>query len=138
MWRTVIVYGLVLAVGVVVLQLLEVQMLARSYPMELYVGLIAAGFMALGVWLGVRIARKRNPTDPFARNDQAIRSMGMSPRELEVLELLAAGKSNKEIAGKLSVSPNTVKTHVARLYEKLEANRRTEAVMRARELGVIP
>lgn len=138
MWRTILIYGLVLAAGVTVLQLLEMQMLARSYPMEVFVGLVAIGFMGLGVWLGVRLARRRNATGPFARNDQAIASLGMSPRELQVLELLAAGRSNKEIASDLDVSPNTVKTHVARLYERLEASRRTEAVMRARELGVIP
>lgn len=138
MWRTALIYGLALAAGVVLLQLLEVQVLARSHPMELYVGLIAIAFLGLGVWAGARLARRRDPAEAFARNDQAIAAMGMSPRELEVLELLAAGRSNKEIAGKLDISPNTVKTHVARLYEKLEASRRTEAVMRARELGVIP
>ena len=70
-------------------------------------------------------------------NRRVQETLGISDRELEVLELLAAGQSNKEIARRLEVSPNTVKTHVARLFEKLEARRRTEAILRARELGMI-
>jgi ATP/maltotriose-dependent transcriptional regulator MalT len=99
--------------------------------------LVAAAFMGLGVWLGVKLFR-RDPAAPFVPNARAQGTLGISGRELEVLVLLAAGRSNKEIARRLEVSPNTVKTHVTKLFAKLEAQRRTEAIQRARELGMIP
>ena len=77
-------------------------------------------------------------TEGFRRNDAALAALGITAREHEVLALLADGRSNKEIAGRLRLSPNTVKTHIARLYEKLDAARRTEAILRARELRLIP
>lgn len=137
MWRTILIYGAMLAAAVLGLKLIEFQLLAHTHPGELYIGLIAAGFMALGVWVGVRVFPRRAPAGEFSVNDRARESLGISDREFEVLELLAAGRSNKEIAAELSVSPNTVKTHVARLYGKLEASRRTEAILRARELGML-
>ena len=109
----------------------------RTHAFETYVVLVAAAFMGLGVWLGAKLFR-RAPAAPFAPNTRAQLTLGVSGRELEVLELLAAGRSNKEIARLLTVSPNTVKTHVTKLFAKLEARRRTEAIQRARELGVIP
>jgi DNA-binding NarL/FixJ family response regulator len=136
--RTVAGYGLALGVGVAVLQWLEYRRLAQAHSGEIYIVLVAAGFMALGVWVGARLFRRPAAAPGFERNVQAVASLGISEREFEVLEQLAAGRSNKEIAGRLNVSPNTVKTHVARLYEKLEARRRTDAVNRARELGMIP
>ena len=138
MWKTVLIYGVILAVATLALQWLQYRYLARSYPVEIYVGLIAVGFMGLGVWVGARLFRKSAVAGPdFDGNPQAVASLGISGRELEVLNLLAAGQSNKEIAGKLSVSPNTVKTHVSRLFEKLKVSRRTQAILRARELGMI-
>ena len=137
MWRTILIYGAVLAVAVLALKLVEFQLLARTHPGELYIGLIAAGFMALGVWVGVRLMPRRAAAGEFVVNDKARDSLGISEREFEVLELLAAGRSNKEIATALSVSPNTVKTHVAKLFGKLEVSRRTEAILRARELGML-
>jgi ATP/maltotriose-dependent transcriptional regulator MalT len=104
--------------------------------MEVYVALVAALFLGVGIWAGTRLVRGA-PAVPFEPNKAAQETLGISARELEVLELLAAGRSNKEIAGRLAVSPNTVKTHVAKLYEKLEVKRRTEAILRARELGMI-
>ena len=92
---------------------------------------------ALGIWVGVRLFPRRAPAGEFTVNDKARESLGISEREFEVLELLAAGQSNKEIAASLNVSPNTVKTHVAKLYGKLQASRRTEAILRARELGML-
>ena len=86
------------------------------------------GFVGLGVWAGTKLTPKRPPGDGFARNEAAIRSLGLSPRECEVLELLASGQSNKEMARTLSISPNTVKTHIARVYEKLEVDRRIQAI----------
>lgn len=137
--RSILLYGAILAVAAVALQWLELQFLARTYPLEIYVGLIAVGFLALGAWAGARLFRKAGPAGPgFVRNDQVIVTLGLSNRELEVLDRLAAGRSNKEIATELNVSPNTVKTHVSRLYEKLEASRRTEAILKARQLGILP
>ncbi|HEV7693565.1 MAG TPA: response regulator transcription factor [Hyphomonadaceae bacterium] len=135
--RTVLVYGLALAAGIGVLQWLEVGMLARTHTFELYGGMLAIGFLGLGIWVGARLFRRGPPAQTFEPNARAQETLGISGRELEVLELLASGKSNKEISAKLNVSPNTVKTHVAKLYGKLEAGRRTEAILKARELGII-
>jgi DNA-binding CsgD family transcriptional regulator len=137
MWRTIFLYGVALAAAVLALKLIEYQLLARSHPGELYIGLLAAGFMALGIWVGIRVLPRRAPSDPFTLNHRARESLGISERELEVLQLLAAGQSNKEIANQLGVSPNTVKTHVAKLYGKLDVARRTEAIRKARELGML-
>ena len=136
MWKRVAAYGAALAAGALALQWLHYDRLARSRPGEIYTALIAAGFLALGVWLGMRGFAGPRPA-PFDGNPNAVASLGISPRELVVLRELAAGRSNKEIARRLEVSPNTVKTHLARLYEKLGAERRTDAVNRARELGII-
>jgi DNA-binding CsgD family transcriptional regulator len=135
--RTVLVYGLLLAVGIAVLQWLEIGMLARTHTFELYGGLLAIGFMVLGIWVGARLFRRGPASQVFEPNTRARETLGISERELEVLELLASGKSNKEISSSLNVSPNTVKTHVSKLYEKLEVSRRTEAILKARELGMI-
>lgn len=137
MVRTVVIYGLVLAVGAVALQWLQYQFWARTYAVELWTGLVAAGFLGLGVWIGAWALRPRRESG-FEVNEAAAEQLGLTRRELEVLGLLASGKSNKEIAGKLGLSPNTVKTHIARLYGKLDAARRTEAVLRARDLRLIP
>ena len=119
------------------MQWLDYRLLAQRHSEAVYVSLIATGFLALGVWLGARAFRRPAASPPFDGNPQALAALGISPRELAVLRELAAGRSNKEIARALAVSPNTVKTHVARLYEKLEAKRRTDAVRRARELGLL-
>lgn len=137
MVRTVLIYGAVLALAAVALQWAEYQYFVRAHPGELYVALIAAGFLGLGIWVGGRIFRRPAPA-PFEPNVRAQVSLGITEREFEVLKLLAAGRSNKEIAQGLAVSPNTVKTHIARLFEKLEAARRTQAILKARELGLIP
>jgi DNA-binding NarL/FixJ family response regulator len=138
MLRTIALYGLALAIGAVLLQWLQYRMLVREHPGEIYLALFAAAFLALGVWLGARLFRRAPASDAFTPNTAAQTSLGISDREFEVLQHLAAGRSNKEIAAKLALSPNTVKTHIARLYEKLEAARRTEAIAKARELGLIP
>jgi DNA-binding CsgD family transcriptional regulator len=129
-------YGAALAAGALALQWLDYDRLAWSRPGEIYIALIAAAFLALGVLLGRRLFAAPKPA-PFDGNPKAVASLGISPRELVVLQELAAGRSNKQIARRLEVSPNTVKTHVGRLYEKLGAERRTDAVNRARELGII-
>ncbi|MEQ1514592.1 MAG: response regulator transcription factor [Lysobacteraceae bacterium] len=136
MWKRITLYGAFLAAGTLGLQWLDYQRVARAHSGDIYVFMIAVAFLALGVWLGARAfgARPR----PFDGNPQALAELGISARECEVLAEIVAGRSNKEIAARLKVSPNTVKTHVARLFEKLGANRRTEAIRRARELGIVP
>ena len=135
MLRTILIYGAVLAAGTFVLQWLEFRLLVRTHAAEAYVALVAAAFLGLGVWLGAKVLR-RAPAAPFAPNVRAQETLRISGRELEVLELLAAGRSNKEIARQLAVSPNTVKTHVTKLFDKLQVRRRTEAIQKARELGM--
>lgn len=137
MKRIIFAYALALAVGATFLSWLEYKYVTRVFTGEIYLLIVAAGFAALGGWAGWRLT-KREPQSGFVKNEAAIKSLGVSPREYETLELLAAGLSNKEIARKLGVSPNTVKTHLARLYEKLGAARRTEAVGKARSLSLIP
>jgi DNA-binding CsgD family transcriptional regulator len=135
-WKQAALYGILLAVAAVGLQWLDYQRLARAHPGEIYVFLIALGFLALGLFIGARVIAAPAPA-PFDGNPKALASLGISRRELRVLEELAAGHSNKEIAARLHVSPHTVKTHVARLLEKLDAKRRTDAIARARELGIL-
>ena len=136
MWKRAALYGALLALGAAALQWLDYQRMARIWTMEVYIGLIAAVFLALGVWLGQTLFTRQ--TAPFDGNPRAQAALGMTARELAVLQELAEGQSNKEIARRLGISPETVKTHLARLYERLGARRRTEAVVKARELGLIP
>lgn len=137
MWKRTIGYGALLAAGTLALQWLDYQRLARMHSGDIYLFLVAAAFLVLGIVLGVRVFA--TPATPvFDGNPKAQAALGLSERELEVLHELAAGHSNKQIAANLHVSPNTIKTHVARLFEKLGAKRRTEAIRRARELGIVP
>jgi len=138
MLKTALVYGIALAAGAVLLQWLEYQIWARSHPGTIYVVLIAAGFLGLGIWVGRRLFRSEPRGGTFVPNERALSSLGITDREREVLQLLANGRSNKEIAAQLELSPNTVKTHVARLFEKLQVARRTEAILRARQLELVP
>jgi DNA-binding NarL/FixJ family response regulator len=133
--RIVVVYGAILAAASLGLEWLQYRYLVRAYSFEVYVALVAAAFLGLGVWAGARLFR-RAPS-PFEPNPRVQQTLGISERELEVLELLASGRSNKEIASRLGVSPNTIKTHAAKLYGKLDVKRRTEAIRRAREIGML-
>lgn len=135
--KRVALYGAALAAGTLALQWFDYQRLARQQTAELYYFLVAAGFLALGIYIGARVIGGGRPV-PYDGNPKAQAALGISGRERMVLEQLAVGRSNKEIARELGVSPNTIKTHIARLYEKLEASRRTEAIARARELGLLP
>jgi len=137
MWKQVLIYGAVLAAGTFALQWLDYQRLARLYSGDVETFLVAAIFLAAGILIGVQVLAAPKPA-PFDGNAKARQALGLSAREMTVLEELAAGHSNKEIAQRLSVSPNTVKTHVAQVYGKLGARRRTDAVNRARELGILP
>lgn len=134
-WRIAL-YGVALAAGTLGLQWLDYQRVMRARWEDIYLALLAAGFLALGLFLGARLFGAMPPPPPG--NPAALATLGISPRELAVLQALAAGRSNKEIAAELHVSPNTVKTHVARLFAKLDARRRTDAIARARALGLLP
>ncbi len=136
MKKTVLLYALALAVGAVLLQWIEYQHALRLMSTDVYVLLLAVAFTALGIWVGHRLTRKPAPRDSDI-NRQALDALGISDKEYAVLELLALGHSNQEIAERLFVSPNTIKTHLASLYRKLEVSRRTQAVSRARELRLI-
>jgi DNA-binding CsgD family transcriptional regulator len=152
MKKPVIVYGLVYGLCggllIVLLKLVEYRFLVVEHSVEIYGGLIAMVFAALGIWLGLKITRKEKvivvkevavlTTQPFALNQERLRELSITRRELQILELIAQGLSNREIAEKLFVSENTVKTHSSRLFDKLSAKRRTQAVQIGKELGLIP
>jgi len=137
--RAILPYALALAAAAAALQWLQSRYAMRLLSAELYIALIALAFVALGIWAGRLLTqRAASPNSPFERNEAAVRSLGLTARECEILERLAGGESNKEMARALGISPNTVKTHVARVYEKLEAPKRIQAVEKARFLGIIP
>jgi DNA-binding CsgD family transcriptional regulator len=142
MKRTVILYGLSMAALLALLKYLEYRFVVRDIPFEFYVGFIAVMFTILGVWVGRRLTRTKLvpvPVGPeFERDEGALKSLGISKREYEVLELIACGLSNQEIAEKLFVSTSTVKTHTSNLFAKLDARRRTQAIQRAKELRILP
>lgn len=137
MKKTIALYALALAVAAFALEWAEYQYFTRAFATEIYVALIAIAFAGLGVWVGARLTRKA-PATPFEKNEAALAALDITRREYETLELIAAGLSNKEIARKLGVSPNTVKAHLARVYEKLEVSRRTQAIRKAKDLALIP
>ena len=148
MKKHVLLYGLIAGVLVAALRLIEYRYLVLEHSVEIYGGLIAGVFAAVGIWLGLRLTRARTTVvireipvpvrGPFVRNEAAVETLGITPRELEILELIAAGLSTKEIAERVFVSENTVKTHSSRLFDKLGAKRRTQAVQLAKERGLIP
>ena len=127
--KSVIGYSLGIAAGAFVLQWLEYRYAVRFFSTEIYVVIIAVAFAALGIWVGNRLTSK-SAAPEFVKNLRAIEYLGISDREYEVLELLAMGLSNKEIAEKLFVSANTVKTHVSSLYSKLDTGRQTRQFKR--------
>jgi DNA-binding CsgD family transcriptional regulator len=137
MLRTALVVGGSLALAAVAVSWVTLQHSIRLVPTELYILVIAIVFTLAGIWAGQALT-SRPRAAVFARNDGALRSLGITNREYEVLTHLAGGRSNKEIARELGVSPNTVKTQVSSLFAKLDAARRTEAIGKARELSLIP
>ncbi len=130
-------YGGALALVAALLQWLEYRYLVFQMPAEVFAVTIALVFIAIGIWVGMRLT-PRAPRAEFEANDKAIEALGLTPRELEILGHLAKGESNKEIARSLGISPNTIKTHIANLYMKLEVTGRGKAVEAARGLAVIP
>ncbi len=156
MRRHVIIFGLVGGLLIAVLQYTEYRFVIIEHSVELYSGLVAILFAAFGIWLGLRITSSREtiretvvvkevlvPAEapalqPFTPNTARQQTLGITARELEILNLIARGFSNREIATQLFVSENTVKTHCARTFDKLGAARRTQAVQRGKELGLLP
>lgn len=143
MKKTILLYGLALAVLVFVLKWVEYRFFVRDLSLEFYIGLIAVLFTGIGIWSGLKLTSKKVvittvPAQPYKLNEDELKRLGISKREQEVLELMAKGLSNQEIADKLFVSLNTIKTHTSNLFLKLEVNRRTQAVQKAKELQLIP
>jgi NarL family two-component system response regulator LiaR len=156
--RRVLAYGLLGGVLIAALKVLEYKHFVRAYPTELYGGLVAILFAALGLHLGRRWRRGKDvvvvvkevqvpvevpvpappASGPFAPDLAKLRELGITPREHEILGLIAEGLSNREIGARLFISENTVKTHSSRLFEKLGVGRRTQAVQRGRELRLVP
>ncbi|MEP1151769.1 MAG: LuxR C-terminal-related transcriptional regulator [Balneola sp.] len=138
MKKTVLIYGLALALLVFLLEYFEYRFFIREMSSELFVFIIALTFTGLGLWVGKKLTNQTKiESPPFEQNEKAIRYLKISERELEVLELVAEGLSNKQISEKLFVSVNTTKTHLSHLYEKLEVKRRTQAVEKAKSLKLI-
>ncbi len=141
-------YGLLAGLLIAGLKLLEYRWLLVQHSIEIYAALVAAVFAAVGLWLGRRLTRPAQtvvvrevmvPAPPdFVRDQARVESLGITPRELEILGLIAEGLSNREIARRAFVSENTVKTHSSRLFDKLGARRRTQAVQLGKELRLIP
>jgi DNA-binding CsgD family transcriptional regulator len=154
--RTVIFYGVLGGALIAALKLIEYRFLVLEHSLEIYSGIVALLFSLLGIWLGLKLTRTRETVvvlevpvrvevevrvpvaGPFVRNEARLEQLGITPRELQILETMAAGFSTREIAERLFVSENTVKTHTARLFGKLSAKRRTQAVQRAKEAELIP
>ena len=152
MRRSVLLFGLLGGALIAVLKLIEYRFLVVEHSLEIYGGLVALIFSLCGLWLGFKLTRPRQPEaqvvaapgaippaagTPFVVDRAKLEALGITPREHEILELIAAGLSNREIAERLFVSENTVKTHSSRLFDKLNAKRRTQAVQRAKEAGLI-
>lgn len=148
MRKHVLLYGLLCGVVIAALRLIEYRWLVVEHSIEIYGGLVASIFAAVGIWLGRRLTRTTETVvvreivvpapSSFVRDHAKVESLGITPRELEVLELIAEGLSNREIAARVFVSENTIKTHSSRVFDKLGAQRRTQAVQLGRELGLIP
>ena len=154
--RRILFYGVAGGLLIAVLKLIEYKHFVHAYPGELYGGLLALIFTGLGLLFGRRLARRHDhpealaapaasqpttglpPAGPFAPDAAALARLGVTPREREILELIAAGLSNREIGERAFISENTVKTHSSRLFDKLGVKRRVQAVQRGRELGLIP
>lgn len=150
MKRQVLLYGLVGGILITVLKWTEYRFLVVEHSIEIYGGLIAATFAVLGIWLGLKLTGRQErvvvkevpvvvpAAGPFIPDDKKREDLGVTRRELEILELIAQGMSNREIAEKLFVSENTVKTHSSRVFDKLGARRRTQAVQLGKEFGLLP
>lgn len=140
MKKTVLLYGVIAGLAIATLRLIEYRFLVLEHSLEIYGGLVALLFSGLGIWLGLKLTRPTVVVRPaaFVLDEARLAELRITPRELEILRLIAAGMSNREIAAKLYVSENTVKTHAASVFDKLQAKRRTQAVQIAKQAGLIP
>jgi NarL family two-component system response regulator LiaR len=140
MKKTILLYGAALAGLIILLKVFEYRYYVRDLSQEFYIGLIAVVFTAVGVWSGLRLTRKKIVvlTPDFKLDTAMLERIGLSKREHEVLGLISKGLSNQEIADKLFVSVNTVKSHLSSLFLKLEVSRRTQAIQRGKEMKLIP
>lgn len=156
--RDILLYGVCGGLLIAVLKLTEYRFLVVEHSVEIYGALVAALFAALGIWLGTTLTRKKPEvivqktivketiikevpvpaSGPFVVDEARVGQFGITARELEILGLIAAGLSNREIADRLFVSENTVKTHSSRLFDKLGAKRRTQAVQIGKAERLIP
>jgi len=141
--KLIILYAVCLAGLVFLLKVLEYKFFVRDLSLEFYLGVVALLFTGVGIWVGLKLTRRKQPVQSsqpqaFVMNAAALQQAGISPREYEVLEAIAKGFSNQEIADKLFLSVNTVKTHTSNLFVKLDARRRTQAIQKAKALGLIP
>ena len=146
MLKTIVLYGIGAGLLIAGMRAVEYRWLVIDHSLEIYGGIVAAVFATLGIWLGLKLTRERvvvrevpvpAPAE-FVRDEARVQSLGITARELEVLGLIAAGHATREIADLLHVSENTVKTHSSRVFDKLGASRRTQAVQKAREQRLIP
>lgn len=142
MKRTIFLYGSILALLIFFLKFIEYKFIVRALPLEYYLGLIALLFTIIGIWMGLRLTRKKaivlSHLSAFQFDEEKLKLSGISKREYEVLELMATGLSNQEIADKLFVSLNTIKTHSSSLFLKLDVKRRTQAIQKAKDMRLIP
>jgi DNA-binding CsgD family transcriptional regulator len=148
MKRHVLMYGLIGGILIAALKWTEYRFLVVEHSIEIYGGLIAATFAVLGIWLGLKLTGRRQTIvvkeipvpagGPFVLDERKREHLHITRRELEILELIAQGLTNREIAEKLFVSENTVKTHSSRVFDKLGARRRTQAVQLGKEFGLLP
>ena len=145
----VLLYGICGGVLIAFLKFIEYRFIIIEHSIEIYGGVTAILFAGIGIWLGLKLTRKKEVVlikevpvpvlshEPFSVNEAKLRDLGITKREHEILALIAQGLSNREIAEKLFVSENTIKTHSSRLFDKLSAKRRTQAVQIGKELGLI-
>ena len=138
MTKQVVLWAAAGGVLIALLNIIEYKHFVHEYPTEVYGGLVAVIFTAIGIYLGLKWTRPVRAGGPFVLNEINLRDVGLTQREHEILGLIAQGLSNREIGEKLFVSENTVKTHSSRLFEKMQVNRRVQAVQRGKELGLIP
>jgi two-component system, NarL family, response regulator LiaR len=141
--RKTILYGLILAALIFFLKVIEYKFFVRELAIEFYIGIIAVMFTAVGIWGGLKLTSPKKiivsvPESLFTLNDENLKFYGISKREHEVLELMAQGLSNQEIADRLFVSLNTIKTHTSSLFVKLDVKRRTQAIQKGKSLNLIP
>jgi len=137
MKKSILIYAGLLAAATFALQWMEYKYATKAFATEIYIVLLVVAFTGLGIWLGVQLTPQARPAD-FSVNKAALRSLGITEREYAVLTEISGGHSNKQIAQALNVSPNTVKTHIARLYAKLGVGQRVQAVQKAKDLQLIP